>query len=89
MSRGEKEKALLDKLSRSEENNMKRQARECIGFSILGNMILLVSCIADSRDILYLQNTMIKFILLVGLFVFLIGCGCLVSVVCYKDDLES
>lgn len=78
MRRIDNRKSLLDKMSRSEENNLKTLAMKCIRFSVLGNAALLVTCFFNTQDILQLKNPAIKLLLLVGLFCFEIGCGGLV-----------
>lgn len=80
MSRGEKEKALLDNLSRSEENTWEGYAMKCIRFSVVGITVLLVTCLFDFHDTLHLQNPLVQLILLAGAFSFLIGCCGLIFV---------
>ena len=78
MSRGEKEKALLDNLSRSEENTWEGYAKRYIRCSVLGVTVLLVTCLFNSHDTLHLHNPVVRLVLLVGVFNFLIGCGGLI-----------
>lgn len=78
MSRGEKEKALLDNLSRSEENTWEGYVKRCIRCSVLGVTVLLVTCLFNSHDILHLHNHMIQLILLAGVLSFMIGYGGLI-----------
>ena len=87
MSRGEKEKALLDNLSRSEENTWEGYAMKCIKYSVLGIAVLLVTCLFNSHDTLHLHNPVVKFMMSAGTFCFLIGCCGLIKTkyICRKE----
>ena len=73
MSKDKKKVSLLDNLSRSEILEMNLTALRCMGFSMIGSLILLTVCIIDLQDVLGLQNPMIKLLMIIGLCCFLIG----------------